>query len=243
MKLSKREVNLLLVFFGVLIVFLAYRFVYVKMNDKAEELAQQSAAMETEIAVWQAHLPRQEFYETETARMRMEINDWLAEFEAYILPEDDLKFAYQQDNRNTDAYVFINSISFTEPSLLYTTNQRAENTYESSVSVMGENLYPTYYLYGQQTSYGLECSYDGLKSLVNNVFKEEGRKGIDSISLTFNETTGQLSGSMVMNSYFIQGLDKIYTQPDLTPVRQGADNIFGTVENRIVTGEAEEAIE
>lgn len=47
MKLSKREVNLLLVFFGVLIVFLAYRFVYVKMNDKAEELAQQSAAMET----------------------------------------------------------------------------------------------------------------------------------------------------------------------------------------------------
>ena len=238
MKLSKRDINLLLGFLGILIAFLAYQFAYVKMNKSADQLSLKSAAMEQEIAELQALLPEQEFYETETARMEKEIGELLSKFDANVLPEDDIKFAYQQDNRNVSAYLFINSLSFTEPSLQYTTNQNTEVIYESStVTVNGGALYPTYYLYGQQTSYGLECSYDGLKSIIKNVFKEDSRKGIDNITVTFDEATGQLTGNMVMNSYYVQGNDATNTQPDLTPVRQGTDNIFGTVNNRIVETE------
>ena len=241
MKISKREVKLLLGFFGILIAFLAYQFGFTKMNKEAERISNECASMEKEIADLQAKLEKKDFYLSETERMKKEMNQMLSQFDTYVLPEDDMKFAYQEDNRNTEAYLFINSMSFTDPSVLYTTGSNTDNMPQNSNVVISDFEYPTYYLYGRQTAFGLECSYKGLKTLITDVFLAGSRKGIDTISLTFDDTTGQLSGNMTMNSYFVMGLDKPYVQPDLTPVRQGTDNVFGTVDNRDVeTVETEE---
>lgn len=250
MKISKRDVSLLISFVGILIGFLAYQFGYVRINEKVEAMETQNTQMRTEISQLEALQANQTFYEDETTRMQGEITEKVNEFASDVLPEDEMKFAYQQDNTATiGTRLFVTSMSFADPELLYTTNQQdaqadaaADGTTTdattvtspdgsvqlSDVIVAGE-LYPTMYLYQTQTSYGVECSYTGIKNMVKAILNDNRRRGIDTISLAYDDSTGQLNGSAIVDSYFLLGTDKTYAQPSLTPVQQGTDDIFGTV--------------
>ena len=65
--------------------------------------------------------------------------------------------------------------------------------------------------------------------MVKAILNDNRRRGIDTISLAYDDSTGQLNGSAIVDSYFLLGTDKTYAQPSLTPVQQGTDDIFGTV--------------
>ena len=238
MKISKRDINLLVGFLGILIAFLAYQFGYRNVQKEVEELETQNIQMETEIAELEALEANRDFYVSETDRMHQEISNWVGEFDSNTLPEDEMKFAYEQDNENLPSYLFINNMTFTDPALLYTTNQNQTNTEAtadqadtaSANVVTVENIYPTYYLYQTQTSYGMDCSYAGMKNMVRSVLTGGNRKAVENISLVYDDSTGQLNGTVLVDTYFVVGSDKPYAQPSLLPVRQGTDNIFGKMD-------------
>ena len=87
---------------------------------------------------------------------------------------------------------------------------------------------------------GVDCSYQGIKDMIERVYDKTERKSIEAVLLSYDETTGQLTGSLTMNDFFVFGVDKAYAQPSLTPVRDGTDNIFGSMELRGLTEGAEE---
>mgnify|MGYP004504030989 CR=1 FL=1 len=255
MKISKRDVSLLISFVGILIGFLAYQFGYVQINEKVEAIETQNTQMRTEISQLEALQANQAFYEEETTRMDGEITEKVNEFACDVLPEDEMKFAYQQDSTATiGTRLFVTSMSFADPELLYTTNQQttqadtaadgttadgttadattvtsADGSVQLSDVIVAGELYPTMYLYQTQTNYGVECSYTGIKNMVKAILNDNRRRGIDTISLAYDDSTGQLNGSAIVDSYFLLGTDKTYAQPSLTPVQQGTDDIFGTV--------------
>lgn len=230
--MKKSEINLLIGFLGILIAFCAYQFVYKKVEAKTAELEQQNVQLRKEIAVLESWLPDEEFYLAETERMHGEISDIVNEFPANVLPEDDMKFAYQLDNRlSKDKFIFVESMSFTEPSVAYTTTYDTSKADNSTVNPISLNpICPVYTLYQAPVTMGIECSYGGIKQMIQTVYDKKERKGIDSIVLTFDETTGRLSGSMAMTSYYLYGTDKVYSQPDLYKIHKGTENIFGTIE-------------
>lgn len=236
MKISKRDINLLVGFLGILIAFLAYQFGYRNVQKAVEELENQNRQIEAEIAELEALEANRDFYISETDRMNQEITAWVGEFDSNTLPEDEMKFAYEQDNENLPSYLLINSMTFTDPALLYTTNQNqtgTEGTTDQTGStnvVTVENIYPTYYLYQTQTSYGMDCSYAGMKNIVRSILNGGNRKAVENISLAYDDSTGQLNGTILVDTYFVVGSDKPYAQPSLIPVRQGTDNIFGTMD-------------
>lgn len=239
MKISKKEANLLIGFLGILIAFCAYQFGYVKLNALTEEKAAENAKMRKEIAVLQELEANKTQYVTDTEDMKTDIALTLTEFPSGILPEDDIKHAYQQDNKNPDEYVYINSMSFGDNEVMYTTNQNtvsADNITVNGVQLTGVelegNMYPTYILYRMQTSYGLDVGYNGLKNVIKSVYDAAGKKSVDSVSVAFDENTGRLTGSVIMNSFYVTGTDVPYEQPVLVPVRQGTDDIFATVKAR-----------
>lgn len=252
MKVSKRDINLLIGFLGILIAFCAYQFGYRNVNAKVEELNRKNVAMEAEIAKYEAWEKSRDTFVTETEVMEKQIVSWLGEFPANNLPEDDMKLAYQMDNRSIENYLFINSMDFTEPTVVFTTDYSAGATSSDSAqadaSAAGTaspvnttaELYPQLSLYQSQTSMGVDCSYQGIKDMIERVYSRAERKSIEAVLLSYDETTGQLTGSLVMNDFFVYGLDKAYTQPALTPVREGTDNIFGSMELRGLTIGAEE---
>lgn len=230
--MKKSELNLLLGFLGVLLAFCAYQFVYLKMEEKTAALEAQNAQMKTEIATMESWLPDQEYYGTEMERMHKEISAMVREFPANVLPEDDMKLAYQMDNRNSGSYIFVNSMSFTDPVVSYTTTYDTSKADISTVNPISvEPLYPVYTLYNTQVNMGIDCSYSGIKGMIQTIYDKKERKAIDSIVLSFDETTGRLSGSLAMTSYFVYGSDMIYMEPELQEIHKGTDNIFGTVES------------
>ena len=81
---------------------------------------------------------------------------------------------------------------------------------------------------------GIDSSYEGIKNIVARILEDTNRKSLESVLLSYDGSTGQLTGSLIMNSYFLTGIDKPYSQPSLTPIRKGTADIFSTVENRIV---------
>ena len=116
MKISKRDVSLLIGFVGILIGFLAYQFGYVRINEKVEAMETQNTQMRTEISQLEALQANQTFYEEETTRMDGEITEKVNEFACDVLPEDEMKFAYQQDSTATiGTRLFVTSMSFADP--------------------------------------------------------------------------------------------------------------------------------
>ena len=230
--MKKSDLNLLLGFLGVLLAFCAYQFVYLKMEERTAALEEKNVQIKTEIATMESWLPDREYYETEMERMHEEISAMVREFPANVLPEDDMKLAYQMDNRNSGSYVFIGSMSFTDPAVSYTTTYDTSKADVSQVNPISiEPLYPVYTLYNTQVNMGIDCSYSGIKDMIETIYNKKERKSIDSIVLSFDETTGRLGGSLAMTSYFLYGSDKVYMEPDLYEIHKGTNNIFGTVES------------
>ncbi len=230
--MKKSDLSLLLAFLGILLAFCSYQFVYKKMEERTAALEVKNAQMRTEIATMESWLPDKEFYQSEIDRMHDEISEIVREFPANVLPEDDIKLAYQLDNRVTGDYVFINSMSFTDPVVSFTTTYDTSNADASQANpITVAPLYPVYTLYSTQVNMGIDCSYGGIKDMIETIYNKKERKAIDSIVLSFDETTGRLGGSMAMTSYFLYGSDTIYMEPDLKEVNKGTDNIFGTVES------------
>ena len=87
-----------------------------------------------------------------------------------------------------------------------------------------------YGLYSRQTTINYRVSYEGLKRSIRNICGQPHRMGIEKVSVAFDETTGMLTGSTVVNMYCVPEQEgREYQEPDFSSVLLGTDNIFGTI--------------
>ena len=50
-----------------------------------------------------------------------------------------------------------------------------------------------------------------------------------AVNLNYSTDTGKLSGNMTMSTYYLQGTDKIYSEPVIPSMEMGVDTIFGNL--------------
>lgn len=244
MKISKKEMHLLIGVFGILIAFCAYQFCYLGAKEKIEEIRSENQKLESQISQYEEWLPNKETYIVETENMHQQITEWINHFPSNNLPEDNIKFAYQLDRIAGDEYMLINAMSFAETSMLYTTNYEgsAEEEETNYSYINTENLYEEYSLYENQVSFGISSTTNGMKRLVKNIIESNDKKSLNTISISKDSSTGKLTGTVTYSSYFIFGIDKPYSQPSLTNIRKGTDDIFITIPENSVE-ETEDATE
>ena len=70
--------------------------------------------------------------------------------------------------------------------------------------------------------------YHGLKTMLSEVIGSSNKKTISTLNVSYDESTGKVSGEMQMDSYFLYGLDKPYEPPVIPSVPHGTTNLFGT---------------
>lgn len=75
MKVSKRDILLLVGFLGILAAVCSYVFVFQPTTEKNEALAQENKQLENRIADLQNKSENRDTYESETARMRREMEE------------------------------------------------------------------------------------------------------------------------------------------------------------------------
>ena len=85
-------------------------------------------------------------------------------------------------------------------------------------------------LYRTQVTLQFNGTYAGLKKAVLYVADQSGRMTLDNVNASYDTSTGNLTGTIIVNIFSMSGTVRTYTEPDAGSVAYGTDNIFGTVE-------------
>ncbi len=211
MKVTKRDVGLLIMLVGILAAILSYNFLYQKNIEKAEaETAKLKELQDTQAGLKELedNLP---FYKSEIERMDEENAEIVAHYPADVLPENEIMYAVELQE-NTDVYY--SALSYGSPVELSTglEEQTGVHAYDTTMSM-------TY-----------QCSYEGLKEVIRHNLAQNDRRVINSVTASYDRTTGKLTGSMTLDQYTMSGTDKFYVEPYVPSMNMGTDNIFGTIE-------------
>lgn len=73
-----------------------------------------------------------------------------------------------------------------------------------------------------------QTTYEGFKQLVDYINHYPDKTVIDSVSVSRDSSTNELTGSLVLKRYALAGTGKVYETPTIDDISIGTDNIFGT---------------
>lgn len=248
MKISKKDIQLLVALAGILIAVAAYFFVYQNFNEKAESLEAENMELASEVARLEALDAKRDTYIAHTSEMKGEITEFENRFPADILPEDSIMTVkVMEDNTNTT----VASISFGGASeVVYAQGGAGENAEQAateqateqqnvdgSTSAEGSQggvIVTTQYadtkMYEYPLGISIQCTYEDFKGLVKYIYNQQNRMSVEGVNIGYDATNNQLSGSMTLNTYYLLGTEKVYTPVNIPSTQLGVDTIFGNID-------------
>lgn len=243
MKVKKSEIQLLIAVLGVLLTVVTYFLVYAKFNDMSETIETQNASLRSQVSTLEILEQRKADYLEATEKMQSYITGFENRFPADILPEDSIMMVKTlEDYTRTD----VANIAFgTEAEVPYVAETpaatdgtaaasdvtaTADTTVTDSPVTTEGTAYADTHMYEVPLSISIECTYDDFKGLVRYIYNLQERKSIQGVNISYNEAIGMLSGNMTLNTYYLLGTDKVYSEPDIPAMGMGVDTLFGNVE-------------
>lgn len=251
MKFAKRDILILLALVGIAAGVCSYFLAFQPFTEQAEALERENSQLQARINDLSTKMDNKDSYEAETTRMKEEIEQIFTKFPVDVKEEDGVLLAINQE---LIAPMEISSINITacEPVILNSEEEDVDHTYEideieeyeaqegigddpvsaSDAAVNGvDNANMPSILMDRTVTMNYLVSYEGVKRGVKSISMQDNRMSISSMNLSYDESTGLLRGTTVVNMYCIPGqADKEYVQPNFSSVLLGSDNIFGSIE-------------
>lgn len=249
MKVSKRDVLLLVAFIGILAVVCSYFFVFQPTMEKSEALKQENQQLQDRITDLRTKSDNRGSYESETARMRQEMEEIYQLFPVDVREENAVLLAINQEllapmeveSVTIDALLEVPVVETAQeemPDATYEYEQveqleNQEGTQDAPTDVVDytsdtASVNPFNLMY-RRTTINYEVSYEGLKRSIKNICMQTDRMVIDNLTVVYDEQTGLLKGSTTVNMFCVPGQEgKEYEEPDFGGVLLGTNNIFGT---------------
>lgn len=223
MTVSKRDIQLLVGFAGVLLVVLTYFFVFTKFQEKTDLIKADNLVLKEEVDKLESlnlqhkiFMGKMEEYQTLISQMR-------DTYDVGYLTEDDIMYIVNMEKKETNQ-VKVPYLNMSGPTLVVA----------PETTVVGEmGVAPTddgVALYQAPMNFGIQITYEGFKNMVSYLYSNGGRKNLESVSLMFDSGTGQLTGTVVLNRYFLSNTDKVYEPYEIPMMQLGTDNIFKTTD-------------
>lgn len=256
MKVSKRDILLLLGFLGILAAVCSYVFVFQPTMEKTEALVEENQQLQERIADLQIKSGNRDTYESETAQMRREMEEIYQLFPVDVREENAVLLAINQEllspmevqSLTIDALVEVPVVEAQDqemPDATYeieeveeiedATGTQEAPTPEAGDTQNAEGVNPFHLMYRKATI-NYTVSYEGLKRSVKNICMQTDRMVIDNLAVVYDEQTGLLRGVTAVNMFCVPDQEgKEYEEPDFGGVLLGTDNIFGT---RIIRNES-----
>lgn len=255
MKVSKRDILLLVAFIGILAAVCSYFFVCQPTMEKTEALVQENQQLQERIADLQNKTENRDSYESQTAQMNQRMKEIYQLFPVDVREENAVLLAINQELLSPMKVESVTIDALLEvPIAEVQQEEMPDATYEiDEVEAIEDDIGiqegPTpeagdtqgaagvnpFHLMNRKTTINYEVSYEGLKRSVKNICMQTDRMVIDSLSVVYDEQTGLLKGTTSINMYCVPDQEgKEYEEPDFGGVLLGTDNIFGT---RIVSSE------
>lgn len=216
-KISKRDIGILLVLLGALALFLSYQFIYKPNVAERNEVIEKTTQLNNEYNSLKDILDNQQKYDTEILQNAEKIEKIVARFPAMYLYEDGIMWLRALE-LNENFKVFFSS---------YTVG---ETVYSDSFQGRVNNVEKSF-AYGASTinaSYQID-SYDSMKKLVSTIYADKNPKNIESMAISFDNTTGVISGNININLFALTDGSKQYKAPEIPDMPIGLDCIFGEI--------------
>ena len=249
MSISERDKKILIVFVGILIFALVYYFPIRSYTEDAEKLNTENVGLTAKLAQLEAKVARESEIKAETTNYEADTLALVAKFPSFLQVENEimdivglekeLKVEVPLITVNTPVEMKGSDTPETEttqaaPQEVATEEApEADSTTEAPVTDETEvapAVANKYKLYDMSTNINYKGGYDSLKKFLDKIAKSTDKKSINSVSLTFDNKTGNLDGNIVYDSYFLVGSDRPYEEIITKTIRHGTKNIFGTVD-------------
>ena len=253
MSISERDKKILIVFVGILIFALVYYFPIRSYTEDAEKLNTENVGLTAKLAELEAKVARESEIKAETTNYEADTLALVAKFPSFLQVENEImdivglekelkvevplitvntpvemKGSDTPEAETTEAppqEVATEEAPEASPEADSTTEAPAAD--ETGVAPAVANKYK---LYDMSTNINYKGGYDSLKKFLDKIAKSTDKKSINSVSLTFDNKTGNLDGNIVYDSYFLAGSDRPYEEIITKTIRHGTKNIFGTVD-------------
>ena len=249
MSISERDKKILIVFVGILIFALVYYFPIRSYTEDAEKLNTENVGLTAKLAELEAKVARESEIKAETTNYEADTLALVAKFPSFLQVENEimdivglekeLKIEVPLITVNTPVEMKGSDTPETEttqaPPQDVATEEAPEEASTTEAPVADETgvapaVANKYKLYDMSTNINYKGGYDSLKKFLDKIAKSTDKKSINSVSLTFDNKTGNLDGNIVYDSYFLVGSDRPYEEIITKTIRHGTKNIFGTVD-------------
>lgn len=249
MSISERDKKILIVFVGILIFALVYYFPIRSYTEDAEKLNTENVGLTAKLAELEAKVARESEIKAETTNYEADTLALVAKFPSFLQVENEimdivglekeLKVEVPLITVNTPVEMKSSDAPEAEttqaPPQEVATEEAPEEASTTEAPVADETgVAPAaankYKLYDMSTNINYKGGYDSLKKFLDKIAKSTDKKSINSVSLTFDNKTGNLDGNIVYDSYFLAGSDRPYEEIITKTIRHGTKNIFGTVD-------------
>ena len=250
MKISQRDIKLLMILGCVLVLGASYFLGFKKYNDLTEEMDTKTTALRTEYNTLSASNQHRAEYTSIIEENKEKIAAIVAKYPANITNQDEIYLSKLMEQQSG---VWINIFNTTASSIVFTpqdedaqatdakTTTDTEATTDTKVTTNTETSDAnktsdqndfSFIGYQMTTQLSFQADYQQMKKLVEYINNYAFRKSIKSISLAVDTTTGLLTGTLDYNSYSLTGAGTTYTPLTIPSQPTGVDNIFNvTVEN------------
>ena len=249
MSISERDKKILIVFVGILIFALVYYFPIRSYTEDAEKLNTENVGLTAKLAQLEAKVARESEIKAETTNYEADTLAMVAKFPSFLQVENEIMdiVGLEKELKVEVPLITVNTPVEMKASDTPEVAEAAEAPQEVATEEAPEEASTTeapvadetevapaaankYKLYDMSTNINYKGGYDSLKKFLDKIAKSTDKKSINSVSLTFDNKTGNLDGNIVYDSYFLVGSDRPYEEIITKTIRHGTKNIFGTVD-------------
>ena len=254
MSISERDKKILIVFVGILIFALVYYFPIRSYTEDAEKLNTENVGLTAKLAELEAKVARESEIKAETTNYEADTLALVAKFPSFLQVENEIMdiVGLEKELKVEVPLITVNTPVEMKASDTPEVAEAAEAPQEVATEEVPEDASTTdastteapaadetevapaaankYKLYDMSTNINYKGGYDSLKKFLDKIAKSSDKKSINSVSLTFDNKTGNLDGNIVYDSYFLVGSDRPYEEIITKTIRHGTKNIFGTVD-------------
>lgn len=231
--MKKENVFQLLAALGVLLGVLSWQFVYKSYVEKTEVVEAENEELQQVVNRLEILDARKAEYIANTEQMRQEGEEIVHNFPAGVQVED--MIMYLDNMELVDANdVSVSAVNMgTEVPVVYPGTTTFDG-YEATDDGIG--------MITRQSTVTFTTTNNGLKNVLNYVYGISTRKSVSNVNLTVTDA-GYLQGTMLLDFYYLYGVEQPYVVTDIFGVPTGTDNFFGVMNGSQVqeVNDAEEA--
>lgn len=249
-EISARDKKLLVYLLAVVILAAAYYLGANPLLTKNDAITAETESLQNEVNSLLTIYNSQEAYSAKIAKEQVRLNEAIQKFPSGLTQENTIMMLADIED-NTGAWIA--RVSFSEEELFdgsvddspsaESFDEFSENALNAELTETHTGEMPELELPGgtqnlsasnlkrvkQNLSLDYYCQYNDFKRFIEYINNYSNRLFISSLSATYGEETGKVSGTVTISQYAIYGTGKELEKPDLSGISTGTDNIFTTL--------------